>query len=68
MSEEGTQQGDPQGPLLSCPAIQPLLNSLNSGFAAGYKDAFTVGGAEIDVDRDVLWNMSSKLARQYFQM
>jgi len=53
MSEEGTQQGDPLGPLLFCLAVQHLLNSLNSSFVAGYMDDFTVGGTETDVDRDV---------------
>ena len=44
MSEEGTQHADPLGPLIFCLAVQHLLNSINSSFAAGYMDDFTVGG------------------------
>ena len=53
MSEEGAQQGDPLGPLLFCLTVHPLLSSLQSPFAAGYLDDFTIGGSESVVAHDI---------------
>ena len=52
-SEEGTQQGDPLGPLLFCITIQPLLHILRSEFVVGYIDDITIGGHISTVDEDV---------------
>jgi len=52
-SEEGQQQGDPLSPLLFCPTVQPLLNSLQSPLVAGFMDDFTLGGPKNVVDRDI---------------
>jgi len=54
LPQEGTQQGDPLGPLLFCLSVQSLLDSLTSKFSAGYMDDFTIGGSISDVERDVL--------------
>jgi hypothetical protein len=43
-SLEGTQQGDPLGPLLFCLTIQPLLRSLSSELIAANMDDLTLGG------------------------
>ena len=52
-SEEGTQQGDPLGPLLFCITIQPLLHMLRSELVVGYIDDITIGGHISTVDEDV---------------
>ena len=52
-SEEGTQQGDPLGPLLFCITIQPLLLMLRSELVVGYIDDITIGGHISTVDEDV---------------
>ena len=52
-SEEGTQQGDPLGPLLFCIIIQPLLHMLRSELVVGYIDDITIGGHICTVDEDV---------------
>ena len=44
-SEEGTQQGDPLGPLLFCITLQPLLHMLRSELVVGYIDYITIGGS-----------------------
>ena len=51
--EEGTQQGDPLGPLLFCITIQPLLFMLRSELVVGYIDDITIGGHISTVDEDV---------------
>jgi hypothetical protein len=53
ISQEGSQQGDPLGPVLFCSTIQPLLISLDSEFKVGYMDDLTLGGPEAEVARDV---------------
>ena len=53
MSEEGAQQGDPLGPLLFSLTVHPLLSSLQSPFAVGYLDDFTIGGTESAVAQDI---------------
>ena len=52
-SEEGTQRGDPLGPLLFCSTIQPLLLMLRSELVVGYIDDNTIGGHISTVDEDV---------------
>ena len=54
-SEEGTQQGDPLGPLLFCITIQPLLHMLRSELVEGYIDDIIIGGyiGLSTVDEDV---------------
>jgi len=52
-SQEGTQQGDPLGPLLFCNTVQPLLLSLLSELTLGYLDDFTLGGDVATVAQDV---------------
>jgi Reverse transcriptase (RNA-dependent DNA polymerase) len=52
-SEEGSQQGDPLGPLLFCLALHPLLQSLRSELAIAYIDDITIGGTEHTVSHDV---------------
>ena len=47
-SKEGSQQGDPVGPLLFCNTIQPLLTSLDSDLNLGYLDDVSLGGS-VDV-------------------
>ena len=44
-SEEGVQQGDPLGPLLSCLTIHPLITKLTSEFNEFYLDNGTLGGS-----------------------
>jgi hypothetical protein len=51
-SLEHAQQGDPLGPLLFCPTIQPLLRSLSSELIA-YMDDLTLGGCVCAVAADV---------------
>ena len=53
MSQEGTQQGDPLGPLLFSNTLQPLLQSLVSVLALGYLDDVTLGGSIDIVAADV---------------
>jgi len=38
LSQEGTQQGDPLGPLLFCNTINPVLSSMQSELTVGYQD------------------------------
>ena len=52
-SEEGTQQGDPLGPLLFCITMQPLLLMLRRELVIGYIDDITIGGHISTVDEDV---------------
>ena len=53
MSEEGPQQGDPLGPLLSSLTIHPLLMSLKSELRIGFLDDVTLGGPEDVVSEDL---------------
>ena len=43
-SQEGSQQGDPIGPLLFCNTIHPLLSFFHSNLNIGYLDNVTLGG------------------------
>ena len=52
-SSEGTQQGDPLGPLLFCLTMQPLLLSFRSELTLGYMDDVTLGGEESAVEDDI---------------
>ncbi|PGH38748.1 MAG: hypothetical protein CRN43_13210, partial [Candidatus Nephrothrix sp. EaCA] len=52
-SEEGTQQGDPLGPLEFCLALQPVLVKLQSNLRIGYLDDLTLGGSKETVAADV---------------
>src|SRR6218665_4216691 len=52
-SEEGTQQGDPLGPLEFCRALQPGLVKLQSNLRIGYLDDLTLGGSKETVAADV---------------
>jgi len=52
-TEEGSQQGDPVGPLLFCNTIQPLLSSLDSDVKLGFLDDVTLGGP-VDMSRLML--------------
>ena len=52
-SEEGTQLGDPLGPLLFCITKQPLLHMLRSELVLGYIDDITIGRHISTVDEDV---------------
>jgi len=52
-SNEGTQQGDPIGPLLFSNTIQPLLLSLVSDVTMGYLDDLTLAGTQEQVGDDV---------------
>ena len=53
LSQEGSQQGDPLGPLLFCLPLQPILTSLLSPLAFGYLDDLTLGGDPEVVEADV---------------
>ena len=53
LSQEGSQQGDPLGPLLFCLPLQPILNGLRSPLAFGYLDDLTLGGDPGVVEADV---------------
>ena len=53
LSQEGTQQDDPLGPLLFSNTIHPLLNRLSSNLQLGYLDDLTLGGPIDSVCRDV---------------
>ena len=53
LSQEGTQQGDPLGPLLFCNTIHPLLESLQSTLNLDYLDDVTLGGPMHVVASDV---------------
>ena len=53
LSQEGSQQGDPLGPLLFCVTQQPLLLSLSSELIVGYMDDITLGGSVSTVNDDV---------------
>ena len=53
LSQEGTQQGDPLGPLLFCNTVHPLLSPLVSDLTLGYLDDFTLGGNVATVAQDV---------------
>jgi len=52
-SEEGTQQGDPLGPLEFCLVVQPILIKLRSDLRIGYLDDLTLGGSKETVAADV---------------
>lgn len=47
LSDEGSQQGDPLGPLLFCSTVMSLVNRVRSEFNCWYMDDGTLGG---DVD------------------
>ena len=51
--EEGTQQGDPLGPLEFCLAIHPLLESLTTSLTIGYMDDLTLAGPIDQVEHDI---------------
>ena len=53
LSQEGTQQGDPLGPLIFCNTIHPLLASLSSELNIDYLDDVTLGGPLDNVASDV---------------
>ncbi|NJL55677.1 hypothetical protein HC928_11090 [bacterium] len=53
LSQEGTQQGDPLGPLIFCNTIHPLLASLSSELNIDYLDDVTLGGPLDIVASDV---------------
>src|SRR6218665_528909 len=53
LSQEGSQQGDPLGPLLFCLPLQPILTRLLSPLAFGYLDDITLGGDSEVVEADV---------------
>jgi hypothetical protein len=53
LSQEGTQQGDPLGPLIFCNTIHPLLASLRSELNLDYLDDVTLGGPLDIVASDV---------------
>jgi len=53
LSQEGTQQGDPLGPLLFSNTAQPLLQSLSSALTLGCLDDVTLGGSLDVVAADV---------------
>ena len=52
-SQEGTQQGDPLGPLEFCITIQPLLIRLRAELRIGYLDDLTLGGHKDIVAADI---------------
>ena len=52
-SEEGTQQGDPMGPLEFCIALQPILSELKSELRVAFLDDLTLGGKVDVVAHDV---------------
>jgi len=54
LSEEGSQQGDPLGPLLFSLTVNPILSSILSDLALGYLDDFTLGGTADVVRNDFL--------------
>jgi hypothetical protein len=41
---EGVQQEDPEGPLLFCVTVQPLLRSSSSQMIVAFMDDVTLGG------------------------
>jgi Reverse transcriptase (RNA-dependent DNA polymerase) len=53
LSQEGSQQGDPLGPLLFCLTIHPILKSLSSELVIGYIDDITIGGSISSVQLDI---------------
>jgi len=53
-SEEGTQQGDPLGPLYFCLAIVELLKSMGSELVLAYLDDITLGDDAETVLNDFL--------------
>lgn len=53
LSQEGTQQGDPLGPLLFSNSIHPLLSSLTAVLNIGYLDDLTLGGPIDSLASDV---------------
>ena len=53
MSSEGTQQGDPLGPLLFSNTLQPLLLSLQSHLNVSFLDDLTLGGPTEVVAADI---------------
>lgn len=53
MSSEGTQQGDPLGPLLFSNTLQPLLLSLQSHLNVSFLDDLTLGGPTKVVAADI---------------
>ena len=53
LSQEGTQQGDPLGPLLFSNTIHPLITSLKAVLNVGYLDDVTLGGPIDTIASDV---------------
>ena len=51
--QEGTQQDDPIGPLLSCLTIHPLITSIQSDLTLGFLDDVTLAGHQNSVAADV---------------
>ena len=65
-SEEGTQQGDPMGPLEFCITLQPILLKLKSELRVAFLDDLTLGG-KVDVvahDIQLIAQESAKLGLQ----
>jgi len=53
LSSEGTQQGDPLGPLEFSLSVHHLLTGIKSEFKLGYLDDFTIGGNIDSVAKDI---------------
>ena len=66
LSQEGSQQGDPLGPLFFCLAIHPLIVLCNSSLKMAFMDDVTLGGPAATVASDAAMIKAEGTSRGLF--